>query len=168
MVKAAWDDQALYVALQAHDPNPWATLRERDAALFTENVLEVYIDENNDQRNYREFEVNPLGTEIDLLIPYAGAQADWPRCAKWNAPGWKTAVTIRPALDGWVAEMAFPWAIFTEAKRLPPQPGDLWRTQFYRIERPDRSRPDDLIGTAWSPTPTFHAPKYFGAIRFEM
>jgi len=176
LVQAAWDDQALYLALRARDLDAWATLRERDAALFTEEVLEVYVDENDDQRNYLEFEVNPLGAEIDLLIPYAGAQADWPACAKWNAPGWKTAVRVSPSLTVgervipgyWVAEMAFPWAIFSEAAHRPPRPGDTWRIQFYRIERPDRSRPEDFVGSAWSPTPTFHAPACFGAIRFAM
>jgi len=175
-VEAAWDDQALYVALRARDDAPWATLRQRDAALFTEEVLEVYLDENNDQRNYLEFEVNPLGAEIDLLIPYAGAQADWQKCALWNAPAWKTAVHIEPPLTvgdrtipgSWTVEMAFPWAIFAEARHRPPHPDDVWRIQFYRIERPDRSRPNEFVGTAWSPTPTFHAPKYFGAIRFVM
>jgi hypothetical protein len=174
-VRACWDDHALYLALRAYDDDPWATLRQRDAALFSEEVLEVYVDENDDQKNYLEFEVNPLGAEIDLLIPYAGAQADWPTCARWNAPGWKTAVRVQPPLavggrripGQWVVEMAFPWAIFAEAARTPPRPGDVWRIQFYRIERPDRTKPDEIIGTSWSPTPTFHAPRYFGAIRFE-
>ena len=165
-VKAAWDDRALYIAFRVYDTDPWATKTARDDSLWEEEVVEVYIDENGDQRNYREFEINPLGAVIDLLIPKAGDQADWRSCAKWDAMGWRTAARIYPEVvrPYWVAEMAFPWGIFTEARRVPPQVGDIWRIQFYRIERP---RPgDELIATSWSPTPEFHAPATFGRLEF--
>ena len=201
LVKAAWDDRCLYIALRIYDTDPWATKTTRDDSLWEEEVVEVYIDENDDLLNYKEFEINPLGAVIDLLIPKAGDQADWRKCARWNAPGWRTATQVyanaaRPYCEAssttesgpkllrkgfassirpgqptsvarkplWVVEMAFPWGIFTDATQLPPHPGDVWRIQFYRIERPRPSL--ELIATSWSPTPDFHVPQYFGRMAF--
>jgi hypothetical protein len=93
-VKAAWDDRNLYIAFRVYDANPWAAKTTRDDALWEEQVVEIYIDENGDLRNYREFEINPRGTVIDLLIPKAGHQSDWRAVARWNAEGWRTATVL--------------------------------------------------------------------------
>jgi hypothetical protein len=60
--------------------------------------------------------------------------------------------------------MAFPWGIFDEAENRPPQPNDVWRIQFYRIERPQPGA--DLVASSWSPTPDFHVPEHFGRLLF--
>jgi hypothetical protein len=164
---AAWDDDYLYVAFLSRDADVWATKRSRDDSLWEEDVVEVYLDPDGDGRNYREFEVNPLGTIIDLLIPQAGDQVNWRRCALWNAAGIEAATRVYgegPALGNhdrfWTAEMAIPWSAFVGAPHLPPRVGDRWRGQFYRIDRP--AAPYDALCLAWSPTPTFHAPDHFG------
>lgn len=169
---AAWDDDYLYVAFRSRDADAWATKRSFDDSLWDEDVVEVYVDPDGDQRDYREFEVNPLGTIIDLLIPRAGAQVDWRKCAAWNAVGMKAATRVfgeGPAINTrdrfWTAEMAIPWSAFVGAPHLPPQPGDRWRGQFFRIDRP--AAPYDLLCLAWSPTPTFHSPEHFGWWVFE-
>lgn len=172
LVEAAWDNRCLYIAFRVYDTDPWATKTARDDSLWEEQVVEVYIDENGDQGNYREFEINPLGAVIDLLIPKAGDQADWRKCARGNAAGWRTAARVyRDAPHPyWVAEMAFPWDIFTAAEHRPPQPGDVWRVQLYRIERPrpggGAASDAGLIATSWSPTPDFHVPGHFGKLVF--
>jgi len=159
LVKAAWDDRCLYVAFRVYDTDSWATMTARDDRLWEEEVVEIYIDEDDDQLNYREFEINPLGTMLDALIPKAGDQRDTHKVRLWNAAGRRAA-----ARPHWVAETAFPWGIFTHAKRLPPQPGHVWRIQFYRAER---ERPgSEPIATSWSPTPNFHVPERFGRILF--
>jgi hypothetical protein len=165
-VKAAWDDRNLYIAFRVYDANPWAAKTTRDDALWEEQVVEIYIDENGDLRNYREFEINPRGTVIDLLIPKAGHQSDWRAVARWNAEGWRTATRVyaNAARPFWVVEMAFPWGIFDEAENRPPQPDDVWRIQFYRIERPQPGA--DLVASSWSPTPDFHVPEHFGRLLF--
>jgi hypothetical protein len=169
---AAWDDDCLYIAFRSRDTDVWGTKRESDDSLWEEDVVEVYLDPDGDQRNYREFEVNPLGTTIDLLIPQAGDQVDWRSCAAWNACGMRAVARVfgeGAALGSpdafWTAEMAIPWSAFAGAPHLPPQVGDRWRGQFYRIDRP--ADPHDALCLAWSPTPTFHAPRHFGWWTFK-
>ncbi|MAF09339.1 hypothetical protein CMK11_02715, partial [Candidatus Poribacteria bacterium] len=57
-------------------------------------------------------------------------------------------------------------AEFGEAQQLPPQVGDVWRANFYRI---DRSEPVDRPEmTSWSTigTHNFHDSAAFGYIEF--
>jgi len=169
-VKAIYDDSNLYVSLRAQDDDIWATMTQRDQPLWEEEVMEVYLDPDGDGLNYAEFEINPLGTVIDLLIPKPGDQEDSRKCAQWNCEGLKTGVRVFGTVDnrtdtdlGWTAELAIPWASVPGVKRLPPQPGDVFRVQFYRIER-RKGAEDEPICLAWSPTNTFHAPAHFGRI----
>jgi hypothetical protein len=65
--------------------------------------------------------------------------------------------------------MAIPWADFATAPQQPPQPGDTWRFNLYRI---DQFQAQPGLGQeelyAWSPTlcDTFHVPRRFGALTF--
>jgi Carbohydrate family 9 binding domain-like len=50
----AWDDTNLYVAFASNDPVPWGRLKDRDARLWEEEVVEVFLDPDGDGRNYAE------------------------------------------------------------------------------------------------------------------
>ena len=63
--------------------------------------------------------------------------------------------------EGYVVEMAIPWASFQKAKRTPPKPEDIWRMNFYAMQ--------DNRGVAWSPIlgqGNFHKASRFGHVRF--
>jgi len=63
--------------------------------------------------------------------------------------------------DGYVVEMAIPWTSFDKAKRVPPQPEDMWRLNFYAMQNNG--------GIAWSPIlgqGNFHKASRFGRVRF--
>ncbi|MFQ6133364.1 MAG: carbohydrate-binding family 9-like protein, partial [Armatimonadota bacterium] len=141
-VKALYDDDHLYFSLRARDTDIWATKTERDQPLWEEEVLEVYLDPDGDGRDYAEFEINALGTIIDLLIPQAGDQRNWEKCAQWNCQGLETGVRVFGTVDdptdrdrGWTAEMAIPRAALPGMPAAPLGPGDELRVQFFRIER---------------------------------
>lgn len=158
-----WDDRFLYVAFACADPEPFATLRERDAHLWTEEVVEVFLQPVEDPPHYIEVEVNPLGTLLDIYlidvrkpIPYAS----------WNPPDIRWAVQTGrvDGASGWTCEMAVPLAEAVTAPAIPPRPGDRWRMNLYRLERrPERA------ALAWSPTflPDFHVPQRFGVLVFQ-
>ncbi|MBM3497982.1 MAG: hypothetical protein FJX74_04850 [Armatimonadetes bacterium] len=171
--KVVWDDQNLYVSFQAEDPDIWSTIAERDGNLWEGEVCEVYVDPDGDGRDYAELEVNPLNAVIDLKIGWEenGAVTDVPTFVKWDAEGWRTAVSVdgtttdRADKDkGWTVEMAVPLADLAPLGGPPPQLGDTWRFQLYRIDRSNTLRDPEYSG--WSPTDTFHRPRQFGHLTF--
>jgi hypothetical protein len=54
-----WDQTALYVAFWCEEPYVQATLTERDALIFFDNDVEVFIDGSD---TYYEFEINACNT----------------------------------------------------------------------------------------------------------
>jgi len=140
-VKMLYDDQFLYILAELEEPNLWATLENRDAIIFHDNDFEVFVDPNNDQQQYFEYEINALGTVMDLFMsrPYKrGGLAD----LKWNSEGLKSAVSLDGTLNnnldtdkGWIVEMAIPFAdLQRPGRKHQPKPGDEWRINFSRVQ----------------------------------
>ena len=67
---ALWDDEALYVAFWASEPNVRAKLTERDSLVWTENDLEVFI---GGEDCYYEFEINARGTVYEVFYVWQDA-----------------------------------------------------------------------------------------------
>jgi hypothetical protein len=165
--KMLWDDLNLYFAFECEDTDVAATMTKRDEHLWQEEVVEVFIDPDGDEKNYIELEVNPLGAFLDLFvltpvvpIPYESYNIP----AKWAV---KVDGTVQNSSDrdrGWSVELAVPLKEAVTAPNLPPKDGDRWRLNLYRIERKPK---DQLI--AWSPTlkPSFHTPSRFGEVTFS-
>jgi hypothetical protein len=69
---AVWDDQKLYVAFWVDEPFVSASVTERDATIFRENDVEVFIDGID---SYYEFEINALNTIYDVFFIWKDAYA---------------------------------------------------------------------------------------------
>jgi len=166
--KILWDETNLYVAFQCEDTDIYATMKKRDQHLWEEEVVEIFIDPDGDQRDYIELEINPLGTFLDLFvltpvvpIPYES----------YNIPArWAVRVdgTVNNSSDkdrGWTVELSMPLQEAVTAPNIPPKEGDKWRLNLYRIEQ----RPV-AENAAWSPTltPSYHTPARFGEISFSL
>lgn len=65
-----WDDEFLYVAFWVSEPNVRAKLAERDALVWTENDVEIFI---GGEDCYYEFEVNALGTVYEVFYIWQDA-----------------------------------------------------------------------------------------------
>jgi hypothetical protein len=85
----------------------------------------------------------------------------------------KTAVKVRGTLDdasdrdqGWTVEMQIPFARLAEVPHVPPQKGDRWRFNLYRLEHHGRRT---VEGQAFSPlfVGDFHALPRFGWLSFQ-
>lgn len=157
-VSLGWDAQALHILFVAEDAHPWATLREHDAPLYKEEVFEVFLDPEGDGLGYFELEVNPNNAVLDgaMRRVRSGYRKDF----GWHCTGLETAVRVFPG--GWAAELRIP---FTSVAAAPPAPGQRWRANFTRIDRPP-GEPREL--SAWSPTglAQFHVPSRFGVLEF--
>lgn len=157
-LRVAWNSQELRVLFHCVDVEPWATLTARDAPLYQEEVVEVFLDPVGDLEGYFEIEVNPLNTVLDLVL--RRNRSGYVKNFAWNCDGLETQV--RQATGSWAAELSVPFAAVTPEL---VRPGDRWRVNFCRIDRP-RGRAREL--TAWSPTgiPLFHVPSRFGVLEF--
>ncbi|NLG84295.1 MAG: hypothetical protein GX493_06750 [Firmicutes bacterium] len=158
-VRAVWTQDALYVAFWCHDPEPWATFTERDADLYEEEVVEVFLNPwPEDETSYFEFEINPLGTLFDARIHWTPGGIEVDRL--WDCAGLVGAVRAVPGL-GWRAGLRIPFY----GLGYHPAPGEVWAVNFYRIERRPR-----VEFSSWAPIltrpPSFHSPSSFGRLRF--
>jgi hypothetical protein len=164
-----WDDRYLYIGFHCEDERVYASMHERGMHLWEEEVVEVFIDDDCDDYSYAEFEVNPLNTILELYLHKRGDV--WKQLWDWQSPGMRTAVTVdgNPADPdskdrSWTVVMALPLEDFCTAPQLPPQAGDRWRMNLYRIDR----SPEGDEYSAWSPPGrnAFHTPEKFGWLEF--
>ena len=157
-VRAVWDEEELRLLFHADDTHAWATLTERDASLYEEEVVEVFLDPVGDLECYFEIEVNPLNAVLDLVL--RRNRSGYAKDFAWRCEGLRTAV-VRSG-TAWGAELSIPFRSLIAA---PPQVGDRWRVNFCRIDRPP-GVPREL--TAWSSTgrANFHTPERFGILEF--
>ena len=181
--KLLWNDQFLYVGFVCHDWDIWGTLRERDSALYNEEVVEVFIDADSDQRTYIELEVNPLNALFDAFVINGKDRGQGIRVLRdWNSKDLTHAVFVDGSVKAvplaersgeishpdryWSCEIAIPFADILTAPNIPPHVGDVWRINLYRIER-GRTKAEDEY-SAWSPTwkVDYHRPEHFGFLEF--
>ncbi|HEX7185516.1 MAG TPA: DUF5916 domain-containing protein [Thermoanaerobaculia bacterium] len=102
-----YDDDRLYAAFTAHDPDPSAiraTISDRDTP-FREDFVGLILDTFNDGRRGYELFVNPLGVQMDLAMDETAA--DEKEDPNWDAI-WSSAGKIGE--DGYVVEMAIPFS----------------------------------------------------------
>lgn len=163
-----WDDRNLYFAFVCKDPRPWSSMFKRDSFLWTEEVVEVFLDPDGDGRDYPELEVSPHNVVVDLLIPEPpSGETDPAVAASWDIAGLRTSVGRHSA--GWTVEIAIPWDSLGDAGvEHAPKYGDVWRVGLYRIERPGGAGSDQAPQfQAWSVTSkSFHEPARFGRVEF--
>jgi hypothetical protein len=163
------DDRRLMILFEMEDERPVrATMRERDADIWKEDVVEVFI-APEDATRYFEIEVSPNGTLFDARIDSPdGDRATMTTDRNWRCAGLMALIRREQSVDSPLVSMRTLLVIpFDGLSRMTPAEGDRWRVNFYRI---DRSSAGDEFA-AWSPTfadpPDFHLPSRFGILRFE-
>jgi hypothetical protein len=102
-----YDDQNIYVAFHCFDSQPSGIIAREtkrgtrpngdDSVSFT---IDPFHTHKFDDRSF--FIVNPLGTQYAHLASGRGTKLEWE--GKWQA-------VAKIVADGWVVEMAIPWAI---------------------------------------------------------
>jgi hypothetical protein len=163
---------ALYLRFDARDASPWHTMTRRDEHLWEEEVVEAFLDLDRSGHDYGEFEISPANVicDVRMISPYPDKKGD----LTWNMEGLETRVV--PLQDaagktiGWTALARLPWQGFRTLPSaahvsLPPKPGDRWRFNVFRVERPGgKEHPEQgLVEAAWSDphSPSFHVPAAF-------
>jgi hypothetical protein len=172
-VKLVYDEQALYLGFEVFDDDVRGGFDPAlpDPHLWTKDTVEVMIDPDGDgdNRDYYEIQVGPQNLVFDSAFDSYNMprEPDGPYGhQEWSA-NLRSAVQLHGTLDdaheddGYVVEMAIPWASLAKAKRTPPTPEDTWRMNFYAMQNNG--------GVAWSPIlgqGNFHKASRFGRVRF--
>ena len=109
------DDDNLYVAFRAQDPEPSqirAHLSDRDRA-FDDDFVGIVLDPFNDERRAFEFFVNPFGIQMDMFMDDVGGDESDTWDAIWASSG-------RITETGYEVEIAIPFS----SLRFPRTEGD--------------------------------------------
>ena len=182
--KMLWDEDKLYFLIAVEDPDIWSTMTigDRDC-LCQEETVEIFIDPDGDGKDYAEIHVNCLNTVNEIWIPkndfkyHDGTPVDWPDLYSWELDKMVVAVmnhgTVNDGTDvdkGTVFEIAMPFKGFGKiagSANIPPRPGDVWRININRYERP-RTGDDKIELSGWAPLDlrSYHVPDRFGFVTF--
>jgi hypothetical protein len=171
VARLLYDDQNLYVSFDCEDPDVWGSKMNTDDDIYNEDVVEIFLDANGDGATYNELEVSPHNVIFDAS--FQARRSDLEAAKKWVS-GMKSAVQVMGTIDndsdqdqGWTVEMQIPMANLNSVPRLPPQKGDTWRFNLYRLDHIVRLK--NIEGQAFSPLfqGDFHNLPRFGKLIFE-
>jgi len=179
--KLLWDDKFLYVAFLNADTDIWSSLGKRDDKLWTQEADELMIDADGNGRGYIELQVAPNGNLFDTYLPQYRKYED-SLDPKRKPYSWNSKANVKVTVDGtlnkhddqdksWTVELALPLEDVkgldsaAPAPRLPPQLGDVWRLNMFRMDMP-QGKGQQAVG--WSPplVGDFHALDKFGELAF--
>ena len=145
--KMRWNDERLYIAAHLEETNLWATQVEHDSSIWRDNGFEVLMDVDGSMFNYKQIQINALGTMMDQMLfksPYDGKINETIREKEWHADVQQKVHaegTVNQPGDVdkyWNVEMAFTFkALAKNSVRVVPQPSDneVWFLQFGRSEQ---------------------------------
>jgi hypothetical protein len=171
-VKVLYSATGLYVLMEGTDRVLSATLQSDFEDLWNEDVFEVFLWTDERYPVYFEYEISPLGRELPIIVPnFEGKFFGW---RPWHYDGdrktRKAVSTVGgPArsggpIDGWRAEVFFPYDLLKPLSNVPPRAGTQWRANFYRVDY------DGGKSTSWDWArvgPSFHEYTKFGTLVFE-
>ena len=139
----AYDDDNLYIAFRADDPDPQAIrahLADRDTP-FRDDFVGIMVDTFNDERNGYEFFVNPLGVQMDLTLNEVSSDDE--EDAAWDAI-WSSAGKINER--GYAVEIAIPFSSLRFQRAEGEQTWGLTPFRSY-----PRSRRHQIVGSFVDP-----------------
>jgi hypothetical protein len=157
------DGEKLHVRFECEDSEPWSTLTARDAPLWQEEVVEIFLAPGAEMpRRYVELELNPAGALFDAVVDSPHGDRSGMRVDRdWSCAGLEAEARLLADGSGWSARLVMPWRAL--ALDLETAHVTVWRANFFRIDRP-RDAPAEF--SAWAPTGVrpadFHRPARFG------
>ena len=171
-VKMLYSQTGIYVLAHCEDEKITTDYTVDQGDIWEGDVFEVFLQSDPENPLYFEYEINPLGTELVLLIPNnKGVFFGW---QPWHYEGdrvVKHKVFIEGGeakngarIKGWSAELFFPYKLFRAFKNVPPAPGMEWKGNFTRMDYDSGER----IKWSWAPIEyTFHEYEKFKPIIFQ-
>jgi len=178
--KMLWDDEYLYIAFSARDPDVYATYAARDSRLWEQDNFEAFVTVPG-TTGYVELEGSPRGTLWDGVFTnvFQGPGGNY-TMATVQVAG-RVNGTLNNSSDqdvGFTGEMRLPFAdIYQGTPGGHPVNGTQLRLNLNRINwnTPATQGGPGAAGSdtyyAWSPVPgtgiSFHRPDKFGTVTFS-
>ena len=170
--KVLYSESGLYVLGYCEDKIISTDYTEDQGDIYNGDVFEVFLQTDESNPLYFEYEINPLNHELVILVPNNGG--DFHGWSPWHYEGERKVRKAVKVYDGkaesgakisaWSVELFFPFALFSGLKHVPPESGTKWKGNFYRIDYDFKKQ----IKWGWKPiNTTFHEYKKFGTIIFE-
>ncbi|MEM7137158.1 MAG: carbohydrate-binding family 9-like protein [Myxococcota bacterium] len=169
--KLLWDEDYLYVGVEAVDATLRSVHRDTDDPLWEEDCVELMVAPPGSGAGYFEIEVSPRGVVFDTRFDRPRAPAPYGHVGWTSDP--RVAVRLAGTLDdfqadeGYTVEIAIPWRSFGTPDRpvAAPAIGDRWRANFFVLDRSG----DEQNAAAWSAplVGDFHVPARFGSLVFR-
>ena len=188
-VKMLWNKNFLFVAAEISEEHIWAYLEHHDDIVFRDNDFEIFIDPDNDAKNYFEFETNAKGAIFDLFLPHPYRHSGF-ALHNWDFKGLRHAISIDGTINNgndkdkkWIVEVAVPFTSLSfgldEGKPNVDKP---WRINFSRVEwdtkwengkyvkltdKEGKNLPEH--NWVWSPVGaiSMHMPERYGYLKFS-
>lgn len=140
-VRMTYDDRFLYVGFECEDPDAGSSVMEFDGAVTGEEHVALCIDAGNGMRGNFLIAAAPTGAFSDAYVLQGGNGIPAKVLREWNCTKLRVSVAMygegsRPGDRDrfWTVEMAVPLTEIITASRIPPQPGDVWRMNAYRLD----------------------------------
>jgi len=167
-VKILYSESGMYFLFQNEDEKITATIKEDNADLWHEDVVEVFLWTDEQYPMYFEYELSPLNYELPILIPKVGE--DFLGWLPWHYEGDRKTRHMThiqkdgDTVTGWIAEFFIPYDLLKPLNKVPPQAGTRWRANMYRIDHDKKPR----VLFAWQPiVNSFHDHELFGTFEFK-
>ena len=158
-----WDNEFLYIAFDCEDREIRAAYTGFNDPIYDQDVVEIFIDDNNDLKTYLEFEVNPRNAVLHYMIAN-NLEGTFLGYARLKNNVISKVVRKEGEKRTWY-EIAIPFVEFATADYIPPRSGDVWKLNLYRIDRGENGQ-DEYSAWALTGKVAFHKPQYFGELRF--
>jgi len=168
-VRLLYDEEYLYAGYMVEDENIIASYTERDAPLYEEDVVELFLSPSGSMHYYYEFNFSPHGVIMDSIVlnndgSMANGRGTLIPFSEWDCGDLQIASKITDNSD-WSVTVAIPFRELHLANNRTPVKGETWRANICRIEY----GLDPTEYSVWSRTGRvdFHTTEAFGTLIFD-
>ncbi len=173
--KMMYSEKGIYLLFSGTDKKITTQNWKDFETIYEGDVFEVFFHPDPANKQYFEYEINPLGRELLLILTRTGKRTlSWiPWLGEYKAfKVVERAVNIKGGkqeiganITSWTAEIFLSYDVLALLPNTPPKSGTTWNANFCRIDYDDGKQ----IEYSWSPTMTtgFHALEHFQKIVFE-
>jgi hypothetical protein len=167
-----WDREYLYFFADMEDTDLYADVKEHDGITWNNDVFELFFKPAADKPGYYEFQVNALGTIMDMFLPRRGgggyqrfkSDGDFHIDAKVQLRG--TLNHWQDKDQGWSIEGRIPWRDFVRSGGRPDV-GECWKFALCRYDYSvDLDDGPELSTCAALSRPDFHHHEDYATLRF--